>query len=616
MFLSCIKFFRREAQVDVGPFDASALNASYDDAVTDVNASPEIDAGAEADIENQLVSQSEKKKKKKKRSKKGKEDDRERATSDSEEEVLADKAGKLTRTKSGRSSKKSKRKSIATSDSENDMNNTSEDKIVSDDLIESGNDDEGQSSRRKSRKSSRKSGKSSKSIKGKRMSASERSRKRAQDYEDDEEEAPEVEEVKEVVVKIEMLEWTCIVCGTFSNLPRHPTIDTDVVFGEKGVHYKRTYAHILFGRDMPKCAKCYTYADYKPPLGSAHLFRHNPELYKGYSDYPHKPTVQTGFPSDKSIRSRLVRGKGYCQSFFCGMHDNYNSYAIQNDWRLKKYVFDGFPEIPRVVLTPGDFYCVGEIIECKLQKTDWARAKITEVHSNHTYNIRYDPGDELRYVLESSLRSRPEKRAYVYRVEQCMLLIVVLLPIGLLGMVTGQPSLLALGLMISMTILFSIRCVTMIQYFYNYYAAGLLKILAIHTFYTLPIFFLWIGSIIGMANGSELSTWTTVVVLIIMGKIFSLPILYMMRPAFALISMVLFLFSSAGLFLTAEYVAGSSPFPYIAIPIGPLIILLLLIKYLRKHLHNVWDVCLVIRPKIDISYTNPSIFLTIRNWLC
>ena len=46
----------------------------------------------------------------------------------------------------------------------------------------------------------------------------------------------------------------------------------DVFFDEVGGEFKRTLAFIRLKRDMPQCQKCYTFADYKPPDKTAHLF--------------------------------------------------------------------------------------------------------------------------------------------------------------------------------------------------------------------------------------------------------------------------------------------------------------------------------------------------------
>jgi len=96
---------------------------------------------------------------------------------------------------------------------------------------------------------------------------------------------------------------------------------------------------------------------------------------------------------------------------------------------------DRFPEVPRQEVRPGfdpntgryslaspdaehnvEPLEIGEIVECKLQKADWCRCKITLVRVTNMYDIKYDTGEELRFVKQEQLRLRPEKREYAYRV--------------------------------------------------------------------------------------------------------------------------------------------------------------------------------------------------------
>jgi len=89
-------------------------------------------------------------------------------------------------------------------------------------------------------------------------------------------------------------DWNCIVCKTFNHKPTHAPVESDIWFGEKGVYYKRTYAVIQARRDVPTCTKCGTYSDYVPPMGTAHLFPHNPAPFRAFEDYPKPSAVQAG----------------------------------------------------------------------------------------------------------------------------------------------------------------------------------------------------------------------------------------------------------------------------------------------------------------------------------
>ena len=72
---------------------------------------------------------------------------------------------------------------------------------------------------------------------------------------------------------------------------RHPKRPPQVYFNTTGVYYKRTYAIVKVRKDIPQCVKCFTDADYKPPICSAHLFPYNPNPNIAFGNYPTKVTI-------------------------------------------------------------------------------------------------------------------------------------------------------------------------------------------------------------------------------------------------------------------------------------------------------------------------------------
>lgn len=412
-----------------------------------------------------------------------------------------------------------------------------------------------------------------------------------------------------VKVPIQYTDWTCVVCKTGNHEPTHGPVDSDIWFGEKGVHYKRTYAVIQARRDVPVCKKCGTYADYVPPLGSAHLFAHNPNPHAAFHEYPKPSTVQAGLKPD--IKSRYYY---YMKGFFLGIKDDINSAPLKNDWRLEKFVNNRFPELPRYVLKPGEQFQVGEIVECKQQKFAWARCRILKAHKNHTYDIRYDPGDELRFVVGAAIRTIPEKRAYAFRVEMGLVLIALLSPLGMsLGLMSGNPGLSMIGTLIVSAGLLATRIVVFVQYFYNYYHAGMIAILKLSSVYMLPLLFLLIASAMAVGSGGAPGAWMGVAVMLILTKVFTLPVLYIFRPPYLVIGAIVFGLSSLGLVVLAMYAANQSSVVYIAVPLVPFLILALFLKVLRANLHNVWDVSLIIRKAKDTEFENPSILGRLRD---
>lgn len=402
---------------------------------------------------------------------------------------------------------------------------------------------------------------------------------------------------------VPMTEWTCIVCRTENRSPSTVPPGVDICFGEKGVFYKRAYAKITFAPPKPKCKKCSTFFDYHPPRGSAHLFPHNPKPHVAFENYPLSTEVQAGLKID-----RVSRLQYRLQSFFSGIQNVPSSLMQPNDWRLRRYASDSFPELPRYILSADELYQLGEVVECKQQKLDWSRARIIKVHLNRTYDIRYDTTDEIRFVLHKVLRTVPEKRAYAFRVELSMVACVVLSPLGAaLAVLTGNFGFLLVGALVASTALFCIRLVTFLQYLNNYYNAGCNVIARLSSLYIFPLLFIMIASIVAVIGGSSPSSWPVVAALFIVGLLTSIPVLYTMRPTFALIGAALFFQVGLGLVLIAGHVSQSVHFAYLAIPIAPFLTTALLLKLLRRHLHTVWDVSLIMHAARDTSLDNPSI---------
>lgn len=404
-------------------------------------------------------------------------------------------------------------------------------------------------------------------------------------------------------------EWTCVVCKKQNRAPTHGPVESDIWFGDKGVYYKRTYAVIQARRDVPTCKKCGTYSDYVPPLGSAHLFAHNPDPFAAFDGYPKPSAVQAGLKPD--ITSRYYY---YIKGFFFGIKDDLHSAPLKNDWRLQKFVNGRFPELPRYKLKRGEKFQVGEIVECKQQRFEWSRCRILRAHNNHTYDIRYDPGDELRFVVEASIRTIPEKRAYAFRVEMGLVMIALLSPLGMsLGLMGGNPGLCMIGTLIVSAGLLAIRLVVFVQYFYNFYNAGMCAILKLSSLFMLPLLFLLIASVLAVTSNGDPSVWMDVTILLILTKASALPFLYIFRPPYLVIGGIIFAFSSVGLVVLAMYAADPAGLVYIALPLVPFLLLAFFLKLLRAKLHNIWDVTLIIRQAKDTEFENPSILLRLQD---
>jgi hypothetical protein len=207
-------------------------------------------------------------------------------------------------------------------------------------------------------------------------------------------------------------EWKCVCCGRQNRRPSVMPVTFDIKFGSKGVYYKRHYAKLKQKSTKPDCLHCFTPCDYVPPLSTAHYFTNNAKKGVAFEKYPKVTTLHPGLKTDKTS---LYKSTAY--RFFFGIDNDQSSLLLANDWRLPKYLATIFPQVPRYEKPPEEYFEIGEFVESKYQKVDWSRCIIRNVHSNHTYDIRFNTGDEIRFVYEVNLRCPPLKGKYAYRTE-------------------------------------------------------------------------------------------------------------------------------------------------------------------------------------------------------
>lgn len=115
-------------------------------------------------------------------------------------------------------------------------------------------------------------------------------------------------------------------------------------------------------------------------LCNKHLIKDIPEPHAAFENYPES--------IPRLPRHWLLRAYDVVVSFFLGRRNHPDSKLMANDWRLSIYLSSMFPEIQRHTKQPDEFYKVGEIVECKLQKSDWSRARVTDAKPSRAYDIK------------------------------------------------------------------------------------------------------------------------------------------------------------------------------------------------------------------------------------
>uniref|UniRef100_A0A7S0SVQ4 Uncharacterized protein n=1 Tax=Chromulina nebulosa TaxID=96789 RepID=A0A7S0SVQ4_9STRA len=390
-----------------------------------------------------------------------------------------------------------------------------------------------------------------------------------------------------VTEEVAMMSWVCVTCGTKNREPRHPNYQPDILFGSVGEYYTRKFAIIKPRRDMPCCKKCLTDADYQPTQASSHLFVHFPNRYQAFNNYPIKATVQPGIKS-----GAINKTINHIRSFFFGLRDDIDSPLIFNDWRLRKYLPSRFIEVQRQYKRKDEVFEIGEIVECMIQKLEWTRAVVIVSRRNHIYDIQYDSGDILRYVSETSLRQTAEKQIYSYRVELAMLFIVSTSPLCLVAALAVKPGLVMAGILVAAVYLLALRISMFVRYFYFFYSIGLCSVMKLSSFLSLPLILLVVAGGLCLLGSIK---FVIVYYFFLAALISSVPILYMMKPSFVLVASTVYLLFAIGGYLIASYIDK-----LVSIRVGycliPIILAVLLIKYIRRCMHTLWDVCLKIRP--------------------
>jgi predicted nucleic acid-binding Zn-ribbon protein len=140
----------------------------------------------------------------------------------------------------------------------------------------------------------------------------------------------------------EWLHWTCVTCGKPNRRPAHIPPSFDLAFGITGLYYKRPYVEMKPSLTVPVCHFCYTPSDYIPALCSVHLFKHAPDRYIAFQEYPQNVTSQAGL-SQSWLKQKYNTFSGW----FFGLQDSPDSLVMMNDWRLRRYLPTRFAPIPR-----------------------------------------------------------------------------------------------------------------------------------------------------------------------------------------------------------------------------------------------------------------------------
>ena len=140
----------------------------------------------------------------------------------------------------------------------------------------------------------------------------------------------------------------------------------------------------------------------------------------------------------------------------------------------------------------------------------------------------------------------------------------------------------------------------------NFKNSGLCYIFGLLMLTILPLLFSVLAGIFSL-TATDAASWVSVAVMMSIAMFSSLPVLYLFRPLYFMMGLVVFIESSVAMMCIAQFYAGAFPSEMFAAAAAPGLVLIFTLKYIRSHLHNMWDVCLTIRPKVLRSDINPTV---------
>jgi hypothetical protein len=414
--------------------------------------------------------------------------------------------------------------------------------------------------------------------------------------EDEKAKQAEITRRREALIK-KWTEWVCMCCGKKNRRPTHPPDEFLIAYSEKGLYYKRTIASLKIQKKKPRCTHCYAHEDFVPRLCTAHHFKFNPTPHEAFENYPEVvPSMKRGF--FKGLWDKGV-------SCLFGQRNHPDSRLMVNDWRMSIYLSSRFPIMPRPVKKKDELYEMGEIIECRRQKSDWCRGRIIEARHNHIYDIKYDTGDDVRVVEEHELRLPPGKGAMAYRTELGISMLVLFFPLGLMGAILVDPGIIFFPTFVLSLSLLIYRVQAFFETFLEYYSAGCCVIFQQSMIFTTPILMLFVTSLAGLMKESFGLSWLIIAGLVIMTELTAMPVIYIKRPTFAVMIGILFIESSLTFLMAALKLDGIFLVPYMLVDLFPAFVGIYTLLRFRRWLGYVWDVSMCIRP-LEFDFYEPS----------
>ena len=119
--------------------------------------------------------------------------------------------------------------------------------------------------------------------------------------------------------------------------------------------------------------------------------------------------------------------------------------------------------------------------------------------------------------------------------------------------------------------------------------------------YILPLIFLFLACAVVGGSTEKSGSYESAITLFTLACVSALLPLYMMRPTFALLGVVIFPQIIVGAYFVAKWLARTPAVPTLAYTLAPFFTAVLSAKYVRANLHAFWDVSLVMRANAGVN---------------
>ncbi|CAM9564701.1 unnamed protein product [Chrysoparadoxa australica] len=206
--------------------------------------------------------------------------------------------------------------------------------------------------------------------------------------------------------------WRCLVCRRLNAYPKgwtgRPSKGFRAVIQRRATNKAALYTRLKEVEVAPECRKCFTPCTYR--LRASAEYRTRKDEGEPQSELASKGAIEEGDEGGIQRRTPFWEAGVKRARRWLGLDLQDQQGVLAYDYAFRQQMNTYFkPDMPRRTLPPGERYSIGDRIETYANKGSWSAGTVLVVRQNNTYDIRFDNGEEARYVFPHMLRSVLEK---------------------------------------------------------------------------------------------------------------------------------------------------------------------------------------------------------------